>query len=68
VEKKEPYRVEVYTLDVEFVDYGFKEFKRLLYLEKQCRDNNFWPHYVNAGAETLTRPAYLQTWEGEFDD
>ena len=68
VEKKEPFRVEVYTLDIDFVDWGYGEFRRLLKLEKQCRDNNLWPHYVNAGADTLTRPAYLQTWAEEYDD
>jgi hypothetical protein len=65
VEKEPPYRVEVYTLEVDFLQYGWGEFHRLLQIEKQCRDNNFWPHYLNAGAEPLYKPAYLRTWEFE---
>lgn len=63
VEKEPPYRVEVYTLDTDFVDYGVMEFHRLLKIEKECRDKNFWPHYKNAGAETLMKPGYAKTYE-----
>lgn len=65
VEKKPPYRVEVYTLETDFVDWGYGEFHRLLQLEKECRESNHWPHYKNAGAQELMKPAYLRTWEGE---
>ena len=63
VEKDPPYRVEVYTLDVDFLDYGVMEFRRLLNIEKKCRDNNFWPNYKNAGAQELQKPSYLKSWE-----
>lgn len=69
VEKEEPYRCEVYTLESDFLEYGYGEFHRLLQLEKICRDNNYWPHYQNAGAESLFKPAYVKTWEWEsFDE
>ena len=63
VEKDPPYRVEVYTLDVDFLDYGVMDFHRLLKIEKECRDNNFWPNYKNAGAQELQKPSFLKTWE-----
>ena len=59
-EKEPPYRVEVYTLDINFMQHGFDEFHRLLRIEKECRKNNFWPHYQNAGATELIAPMYLQ--------
>jgi len=68
VEKEPPYRVEVYTLDIDFVQYGWLEFHRLLQIEKECREKNFWPHYVNAGAEELTKPPYVQNWEWDGQD
>ena len=63
VEDKEPYRTEVYTLDAEFISWGLNEYKRLLLIEKECRDKNFYPHYQNAGAVELTKPSYLQTYD-----
>jgi hypothetical protein len=68
VEKEPPYRVEVYTLDIDFVQYGWLEFHRLLQLEKECREKNFWPHYINAGAEELTKPPYVSNWEWDGSD
>lgn len=65
VEKEPPYRVEVYTLEVDFLQWGWGEFHRLLQIEKKCREANFWPHYQNAGADTLFKPAYVKTWEFE---
>ena len=65
VEKEPPYRTEVYTLEVDFLQFGWGEVHRLLQIEKKCRDANFWPHYQNAGAETLFKPAYVKTWEYE---
>ena len=43
VEKEAPYRVEVYVLSDAFVDVGRRECRRLLALEKKCRDENNWP-------------------------
>jgi hypothetical protein len=68
VEKEPPYRVEVYVLDMDFIQYGWGEAHRLLQIEKKCRDTNFWPHYQNAGAEDLFKPAYVKTWEWEGID
>jgi hypothetical protein len=68
VEKEPPYRVEVYTIEADFLEWGFGEFHRLLQIEKICRDNKFYPHYNNAGVESLFKPAYLHVWEFESID
>ena len=65
VEKDPPYRTEVYTIEQDFLQYGWGEFHRLLQIEKECRDKDFWPHYNNPGADTLFKPAYVKTWEWE---
>lgn len=61
VEKEEPYRVEVYTVDQDFLMHGRREYQRLLEVEMACRARNFWPNFINAGADTLMMPAWLQT-------
>jgi exodeoxyribonuclease VIII len=58
VEKEPPYRVEVYTLEDAFIQWGISEFQRLLALEIECRERNFWPHFQNAGAQELYLPNY----------
>jgi len=63
VEDKKPYRTEVYTLNEDYMNWGLNEYKRLLLLEKECRDNNLWPHYQNAGAVEIEKPSYLQTYD-----
>lgn len=68
VEKEPPYRCEVYTIEPDFLEWGYAEFHRLIQIEKKCRDANFWPHYNNAGADTLFKPAYLHVWEYEALD
>ncbi len=60
VEKDPPYRTEIYTLDIEFLGYGFDEFHRLLRLEKKCRDSRVYENFQNAGASELFLPAYLK--------
>lgn len=60
VEKEAPYRCEVYILDDAFLEYGANERTRLLRIEAQCRKNNFWPAYQNAGAQDLFKPMYLE--------
>lgn len=65
VEKESPFRCEVYTIEPDFLEWGYGEFHRLLQIEKQCRDANYWPHYNNAGADSIFKPAYLQVWEYE---
>jgi len=59
-EKDEPYRVEVYTLEDLFIEYGKREFRRLITLEAECRKNNFWPHYKHEEIRTI----YLPNWAG----
>lgn len=59
VEKEPPYRVEVYTLAKCFLGWGYDEFHRLLRLEKQCREQGFYPHYSCPGATDLFLPKYL---------
>lgn len=68
VEKTEPYRVECYTIESDFLQWGWGEFHRLLQIEKQCRDNNYWPSYKNAGVSAIFKPAYLKVWEWEAID
>jgi hypothetical protein len=58
VEKEPPYRIEVYTLEDLFIEYGKKEFRRLINIEKECRDNDFWPHWKNEEIKTLYLPNY----------
>ncbi len=58
-EKEPPYRVEVYVLDDDFVNFGKSEFHRLLNVEKKCREDKFYPHYINAGAIEITMPHWL---------
>lgn len=59
VEKEAPFRCEVYILDDAFLEYGANERMRLLRLEKQCRKNNYWPAFTNAGAQDLYKPLWL---------
>lgn len=59
VEKKPPYRCEVYTVDRDFLKWGQMEYQRLLKIEAECRRNNNWPQYQNAGADDLIKPAWL---------
>ena len=63
VEKEPPFRTEVYTLDIDFLGYGFDQFHRLLKLEKQCRDSGIYNNFQNAGASELFLPAYLKGGE-----
>jgi hypothetical protein len=59
VEKKPPYRCEVYTVDMDFLQWGREEYQRLLYIEAICRVNNTYPNYQNAGADDLLKPPWL---------
>jgi len=57
VEKSEPYRVECYTLEDTWREFGRSEFHRLLEKELKCRENGY-PHYEDAGLQTLYQPNY----------
>ena len=67
VEKKAPFRCEVYTVDRDFFMFGRGQYERLLKLEVTCRTTRhpedgelgYWPNYVNAGAEDLIKPSWL---------
>lgn len=59
VEKKAPYRCEVYVLAPEYLSWGWTQVHRLLRTEKECRDKNHWPNYQVAGAQDLLLPGYL---------
>lgn len=59
VEKKAPYRCEVYTVDRDFLKWGQMEYQRLLKIETECRAQGSWPAYQNAGADDLIKPAWL---------
>lgn len=59
VEDKPPFRVEVYELNAEFLEYGYSECQRLLDLEAECRETEFYPHYKDPGIAMLYKPVYL---------
>jgi len=61
VEWEFPHRMDVVNMDSDYLAYGKQEFHRLLRIEKQCRENNHWPHYHNAGARDCYLPGYLGT-------
>ena len=58
VEKEPPYRTEVYTLEDLFIEYGRKEFHRLINIEAECRKNDLWPHWKNQEIRNLYVPNY----------
>lgn len=76
IEDKPPYRTEIYVLDDEFIQYGHSEFKRLLRIEKACREQNFYPNYAptclenlrKIGAHSMPLPGYLSAWENQNGD
>jgi hypothetical protein len=55
VEKKAPFRCEVYTLggDSTFLKEGMDQFEEALRIEMTCRERGIWPHYQNAGCQEL---------------
>jgi hypothetical protein len=75
VEPLPPYRTEIYVLDDQFLKHGFSEYRRLLRLEKACREQNAWPNYTirnildvrQVQPQTMLMPGYLSAegrpWE-----
>lgn len=59
VEKKPPYRTEVYVLDDEFIKAGRSQYEHLMQLEMKCREANFWPHYSCDGAIEIYKPSWM---------
>jgi exodeoxyribonuclease VIII len=62
LEKKKPYPVAVYIMDIDAIEYGVKEFKRLLKKLKECMDKNEWPGYET---QYLTVPGFTKFEEKE---
>lgn len=58
VEKEPPYRTEVYTLEDVFISWGRSEYQILMDIEKECRENNYWPNYKYDEIKTLYLPSY----------
>jgi len=59
-ELEAPYRTEVYSLDSEFVEVGRREVRRLLQIEKVCREGGYWPHYVTSDIREIYCPAWIK--------
>ena len=59
VETEPPYHTEVHVMDMRFIEWGYLEYRRLLYLEAKCRKEGFYPHYTEASALDLVMPGYL---------
>ena len=59
VEKEPPYRVEVYELDPEFIEWGRMDYQRLLQIEAQCREQGEYPNRQSNEMITLYKPKYL---------
>jgi hypothetical protein len=57
-EKDAPYRVEVFTMEDLFIEYGQHEFHRLIKIEAECRKSNFWPAWKYEEIKTLYLPNY----------
>ena len=59
VETAPPYMVGCYLLDDEFMGWGRNEYRRLLTLEKNCREAGEYPHYLNDGLTQIFKPRWL---------
>lgn len=59
VETVPPYHTEVHVMDMRFIEWGYLEYRRLLYLEAKCRKEGFYPHYTEPSALDLVMPGYL---------
>ncbi|MFH1146841.1 MAG: PD-(D/E)XK nuclease-like domain-containing protein [Pseudomonadota bacterium] len=60
VEDSEPYRVEVYTLSQDFIEYGRQEYQRLINIESKCREKGEWPNFTSDNATEIELPKYIQ--------
>lgn len=67
VENSEPFAIGIYQLHRDAIEYGRKEYQRLLNLYKEYSAENFWPDYTT-GIELIDLPAYLYARkENEMD-
>lgn len=60
VEKKPPFRTEVYVLDDDFVGVGRMQYRRLLHIEKACREGGYWPHFLTSDIQELSCPNWVR--------
>ena len=59
IEVAPPFRVETYSLSTEFLEFGYREYHKLLGMEKRFRELDFYPNYANEGIVELAKPKYL---------
>jgi hypothetical protein len=60
-EKEPPWRVEVYALDNDYIEsIGRRENRRLMQIEKVCRDSGYWPHFVTTDIREIYPPGWLK--------
>ena len=59
-EDEPPWRVETYTMNLEYVDIGLNMCHKWLREEVKCREAGFYPPWSNAGADELDPPMYLK--------
>lgn len=62
VEKKEPYPIGIFVLDDDALDYGIKQFNRLMQKLAICTEHNDWHSY---DMQVLTLPAWANFDLGE---
>ena len=59
VEWEFPHLTDVVFIDPDYLAEGRRQFHELLRLEKQCRENDHWPHYITRGARDAYMPQYM---------
>jgi exodeoxyribonuclease VIII len=59
-ELEEPFRVEVYSMSDDFVEVGRQEVKRLLQIEKVCREGGYWPHFSTSDIREIYCPSWIR--------
>lgn len=59
-EREIPYRVEVYAMSADFVEYGKSEVRRLMLVEKACREGGYYPHYVTTDIREIYVPGWVR--------
>lgn len=59
VETDPPFRVEIYALDDEFIEWGRREYLRLIKIDQKCRNEASYPHYSFDGIIPLFKPHWL---------
>ncbi len=60
IEKEPPYRTEVRDLSQNHLILGIEKMQQALAIEVECRKNDFWPPWENAGSDELPMSQYLE--------